>query len=122
MNTTRSAGTPLKSASDTVRPSTLTSEKSGALVPRGNIVLGVRAILISVCHVSVSRPQSILAAYSCAASISACGLHGNRAVVDTSANTPIIQHLIHLSGGRKESKRMGVPEFDDNNFDSEVLQ
>ena len=48
MKITSSAGLPLKSASETVRPSTLTSEKSGALVPKGNIVLGVRAIAISV--------------------------------------------------------------------------
>jgi hypothetical protein len=48
MNITTSAGAFESSESETVRPSTFTSEKSGALVPSGNIVLGVRAMDISV--------------------------------------------------------------------------
>jgi hypothetical protein len=46
MNITTRAGAAFRSPSETVWPSTFTSEKSGAFVPRGNIVLGVRAIFM----------------------------------------------------------------------------
>jgi hypothetical protein len=45
MNTTSSALAFLKSASDTVLPSTFGSEKLGAAVPSGNIVLGVKTMV-----------------------------------------------------------------------------
>ena len=45
MKITNSAGWPAKSASETVWPSTFGSEKSGAFVPKGNIVLGVRTMI-----------------------------------------------------------------------------
>src|SRR4051794_16617467 len=48
---------------------------------------------------------SIPAACSCAASISGCVAAGNRAVVDTGKNTPIIQHFMHVSGGRKGEQK-----------------
>src|ERR1700733_1428871 len=44
MKTTNRALAPAKSASDVVRPSTPNSENSGALVPNGNIVLGVKTM------------------------------------------------------------------------------
>ena len=44
MNTTSSALAPAKSASETVWPSTFNSENGGALVPSGNIVLGVNTM------------------------------------------------------------------------------
>src|SRR5215469_5415655 len=45
MNITSNALASLKSASAMVWPSTFGSEKSGACVPRGNIVLGVLAMV-----------------------------------------------------------------------------
>jgi hypothetical protein len=45
MNMTNSAGEPAKSASETVRPSIFGNEKSGAFVPNGSIVLGVKTMM-----------------------------------------------------------------------------
>jgi hypothetical protein len=47
MKTTNSAFEPVKSASATVRPSTFGSEKAGAFVPNGSIVLGVKTMVNS---------------------------------------------------------------------------
>jgi hypothetical protein len=44
MNITSKAGEPAKSRSETCLPFISGSEKSGAAVPKGNIVLGVRTI------------------------------------------------------------------------------
>ena len=44
MNTTNRAFALAKSDSETVLPSTFGSEKAGALVPSGSIVLGVKTI------------------------------------------------------------------------------
>src|SRR6476659_6057045 len=41
---TSRAGAPARSPSDTMLPSTLGKEKSGALVPSGNMVLGVKTM------------------------------------------------------------------------------
>jgi hypothetical protein len=53
-----------------VRPSTFTSEKSGAWVPSGNIVLGVRTIAKTPRAIPAKAKRLHLA------SISDCDLHG----------------------------------------------
>jgi hypothetical protein len=57
MKITNKAGASRKSLSETVRPSTLTNEKSGAGVPKGNIVLGVRTMVGGL--LSAGRRQNV---------------------------------------------------------------
>jgi hypothetical protein len=61
MKITNSAGRPAKSASETVCPSTFGSEKSGALVPKDNIVLGVNTMGLSP---SCKLPMPVIVANS----------------------------------------------------------
>src|SRR5579863_357524 len=57
MNMTSNAGAPLKSASETVLPFVSGREKSGATVPSGSMVEGVRAICFSDQYSMVSEQR-----------------------------------------------------------------
>ena len=87
MNITSNAGVPAKSLSDTVWLSTLISEKSGAFVPSGNMVLGVRAMGVSnsICPNESKCPGWTNSRQ--AASIRQLGVFGNGCPVSLTVTT-----------------------------------